>query len=144
MARKQKVAPSLADGTDHARLRTLREGCETYIASHRWDYYCTLTFRFDVTESIGAKEFEDGFITRLQQRSQGKVLYVAVSARNWDEGRVHVHSLLRLVVPVGAPQVRAAWRAGYAAIEPFVPRGGAGAYMARHIAGADAEVMVRE
>jgi hypothetical protein len=144
MVRKQTVAASLADGTDHTRLRTLREGCETYIASQRWDYYCTLTFRFEVTESVGAKEFEVGFIPRLQQRSQGKVLYLAVSSRNWHEGRVHVHALLRLVVPVEAPQVRAAWRAGHAAIEPFVPQGGAGPYIARHIAGTDAEVMVRE
>ncbi|WP_353268998.1 hypothetical protein, partial [Gemmatimonas sp.] len=77
---------TLADGTDHARLRALRLGCEQFIADARWDLYCTLTFRFDISEADAVKEFERGYVQRLQPRSQGRVSYLAVAAKNWTEG----------------------------------------------------------
>ena len=143
-SRNAVSSPTLADGTDHARLRTLRLGCERFIADARWDLYCTLTFRFEVSEADAVKEFERGYIQRLQQRSQGRVTYFAVAAKNWSEGRVHVHALLRFFRPLAQSASRAAWRAGHADVEPFDPRRGAGGYIARHVALPDAEPMVRQ
>jgi hypothetical protein len=136
--------PTLADGTDHARRRALRLGCEQFIANSRWDLYCTLTFRFEVSEADAVKEFERGYIQRLQQRSQGRVKYFAVAAKNWEEGRVHVHALLRFVRPLDRSASKAAWKAGNAEAKPFDPRRGAGGYIARHVALPDAETMVRQ
>lgn len=134
---------TLADGTDHARLRALRLGCEQFIRNARWDSFCTLTFRFEVSESEAVIEFERRFIQRLQQRSQGRVSYFAVAARNWSHGRVHVHALLRFVCALAPAASEAAWKAGLARIYPFDPQRGAGGYIARHIALPDAETMVR-
>lgn len=137
-------SPTLADGTDHARLRALRLGCEQFIADARWDLYCTLTFRFEVSEAEAVKEFERRYIQRLQQRSQGPVKYFAVAARNWAEGRVHVHALLRFAIPLARSASEAAWKAGNAEAKPFDPRGGAGSYIARHVALSESETMVRQ
>ena len=136
--------PTLADGTDHARLRALRVGCEQFIADARWDLYCTLTFRFEVSEAEAVTEFEQKYVQRLQQRSHGRVAYFAVAAKNWTEGRVHVHALLRFVQPLAPSASKAAWKAGHAKVAPFDPRSGAGGYIARHVALPDAETMVRQ
>lgn len=143
-SRNAGKSPSLADGTDHARLRALRRGCEQFIADSRWELYCTLTFRFEVSEADAVKEFERGYIQRLQQRSQGRVNYFAVAAKNWDEGRVHVHALLRFVRPLPRRAAEAAWKAGNADARPFDPRRGAGGYIARHVALPESETMVRQ
>lgn len=142
-SRKVLERPTLADGTDHARLRALRLGCEQFIADARWDLYCTLTFRFEVSEADAVTEFERGYIQRLQQRSQARVAYFAVAARNWNEGRVHVHALLRFVRPLARSASTDAWKAGQANIDYFDPQQGAGGYIARHVALPDAETMVR-
>lgn len=136
--------PTLADGTDHERLRALRLGCEKFVADGRWDMYCTLTFRFDVDAADAVREFERGYIQRLQQRSQGRVTYIAVAAKNWTEGRVHVHGLLRFFRPLAVSAARDAWKAGQAKINRYDSRRGAGGYIARHIAFPDAETMVRQ
>jgi len=140
--RKMKRA-TLADGTDHARLRALRVGCEQYIAEREWDYFCTLTFRFEVTEVEAVREFEQRFIQRSQQRSQGRVDYFAVAARNFSEGRVHVHALLKFVRPLASASTANAWVAGQANVRSFHRRGGAAGYIAQHIALPTAETMVR-
>jgi hypothetical protein len=136
--------PTLADGTDHARLRALRLGCEQFIADSRWDLYCTLTFRFAVSEAEAVKEFEQKYIQRLQQRSQGRVTYIAVAAKNWTGGRVHVHALLLFVQPLALSASKAAWKAGQAKVDAFDPRRGAGGYISRHVALPDVETMVRQ
>lgn len=136
--------PTLADGTDHARLRALRLGCEQFIADTSWHQYCTLTFRFTVTEADAVIEFERRYVQRLQQRSQGRVNYFAVAAKNWTEGRVHVHALLCFLHQLAPSATKAAWNAGHAVVQPFDPRCGAGGYIARHVALPDAETMVRQ
>jgi len=108
------------------------------------DLYCTLTFRFEVSEAEAVTEFEQKYIQRLQQRSQGRVTYFAVAAKNWTEGRVHVHALLRFVQPLAPSASKAAWKAGQAKVDPFDPRRGAGGYIARHVALPDSESMVRQ
>ena len=144
LSRNAGRSPTLADGTDHARLRALRLGCEQFIADARWDLYCTLTFRFEVSEAEAVKEFERRYIQRLQQRSQGPVKYFAVAARNWAEGRVHVHALLRFVRPLARTASKDAWKAGQAIVDPFDPRRGAGGYIARHVSLPESETMVRQ
>jgi len=106
--------------------------------------YCTLTFRFEVTEVDAADEFERGYIQRLQQRSQGLVTYFAVAAKNWTEGRVHVHALLSFVCPLNLAGARNAWKAGQAKVDQYDSRRGARVYIARHVALPDAETMVRQ
>jgi hypothetical protein len=135
--------PTLADGTDHVRLRALRLGCEQVVRGSRWDHYGTFTFRFKVSEAEAVIEFERRYIQRLQQRSQGRVTYYAVAAKNWTEGRVHVHALLRFVRPVALSASKDAWKAGQAKVDLFDPLRGAGAYVARHVALPDAETMWR-
>ena len=135
---------TLADGTEHDRLFALRHGCEQFIANTRWDQFCTFTFRFEVTEADAVREFELGYIQRLQQRSQGRVNYVAVAAKNWSLGRVHVHALLRFVRPLAPSASKDAWKAGQAKVEPYDRLRAGGRYIARHVALPDAEAMVRQ
>lgn len=143
MNKKMVPRPTLADGTDHARLLALRVSVDASIREETWDLFCTLTFREEVTEAAAVVEFERRFVPRLQQRSQGRLAYIAVAARNHADGRVHIHALVRFVHPHPPSKTADAWRAGQAKVKIYDPCRGASRYIARHVALPDAETMYR-
>ncbi len=110
----------------------------------KWDYFMTLTFRFSVDEIEAARIFEQRYIQRLQQRSQGRVLHFGVAARNHPLARVHIHALICFFRPLPVSAAVEAWREGNAQVRTYNPLRRAAEYIAKHVAHENREVMIRQ
>ena len=107
---------------------------EYFEALGPWDHYATLTFASDVTADAARREFTR-WIERLTRAGHGRLSWVWVLERGAGLGRVHLHALIGGAAPIGAERMKKCWYAGSdVKIMPYIPGGGAAAYLAKQVA----------
>ena len=99
-----------------------------WLDDYEWTHAATLTYRYDTPPEPALHEVR-AYQSRLEQRAQGPVTYVAVAELTHPRA-AHVHALLAVEnVPVEAAV--AAWRAGHSQVKRYRRGGRAARYLAK-------------
>ena len=139
------------DMTDHAAVqrhteqRARQNAWAQHLAHGDWHLFMTLTFDAEVVDVIrSVREFEHRYVTRLQQRSQGRIVYAGVIASNTEYGRVHIHCVVRFAGKVlKVAECQAAWAAGHSKMSRYDATQQGTHYIAKHITRPHAELLLQ-
>lgn len=121
----------------------LREAWGTWLSGFRWDWYCTMTFRYQVHPEQAAKRWAR-WVRRLEKKTRQAVRW-ARALEYQKRGVIHYHALIYFGpqgVIFGDPGPRRLtwmdrWQEigdGYARIVRYDPQRGAGFYLGKYVA----------
>lgn len=108
--------------------RQMVDAVATWLAPIHWQFFVTLTFRWNVREDTAIKHLR-GFISNIQRELRSRVCFVAGkerrSASTSAEVPWHFHVLLTAKVPITEDLIRSSWRsqAGPGKRTPSHPEG---------------------
>jgi hypothetical protein len=100
----------------------------TYLNGFRWDWYVTLTHRYDTSKTASERHFVETFARTLGLRAQ-KPIHWFYAVEGVDDIRPHVHALLAVPPSVQPIHIHNAWGRGQTKILPYIPCGGAAGYV---------------
>ncbi|MDB4912583.1 MAG: hypothetical protein JWM95_227 [Gemmatimonadetes bacterium] len=109
----------------------MREQLGEHFASFNWAHVCTLTPKVhDCTPRSLAREFERGFIRRLERSAQRRVCWVRALERS-PGGIFHLHALVAGTQCLQEKAIERKWKLGLAHVRRYDRTRGAAWYIVK-------------
>jgi hypothetical protein len=108
-----------------------------FLDQYQWDFFVTLTTRFDRSPAEVEYALKRGFLRTLAQVAQGRVSWFYSIEHDFGV-RPHAHLLIASQAPVPRDSVARAWPHGVSDVQAYRRGGKAASYVAKWLALPDA------